>query len=69
MADRTTPDPETCQLLREIRDDQRESLGITRATIRSVRILVWSLVALVAFDGLVFGAFVVNAMIKINTLE
>ena len=69
MADRTTPDPEMCQLLREIRDDQREALGITRATIRSVRILVWSLVALVAFVGLVFGAFVVNAMIKINTLE
>jgi hypothetical protein len=69
MVDPTPPDREMCQLLREIRDDQREALGITRSTIRSLRILVWSLVALVGFVGLVFGAFVVNAMIKINALE
>jgi hypothetical protein len=69
MVDPTPPDREMCQLLREIRDDQREAIGITRPTIRSLRILVWFLVALVAFVGLMFGAFVLNAMIKINALE
>jgi hypothetical protein len=56
-------------LLREIRDDQREALHLTKSPIRVLRFLLWLLVGIVLIVGIGSVAFFINVIARINALD
>ena len=66
--DKTT-DEKIIDLLREIRDDQRQALERTRSTFRVLRFVVWALVGVVLLAGLGIGAMIITAILRISSAQ